>query len=49
MKNCHSSLLILPTLKRVPMEENLDCFDDSSGNGGKRFATNGQLEAVNRA
>lgn len=37
------------TLNRVPMEENFDCFDVSSGNGGKRFATNEHLEAFKRA
>jgi hypothetical protein len=37
------------TLKREPMEENLDDFDDSSGSGGNRPATKGQFEAVNRA
>jgi len=31
------------------MEENLDCFDVSSGKGGKRLATNGHLEAHKRA
>lgn len=37
------------TLNRVPMEENFDCFDVSSGNGGKRLATNEHLEAYKRA
>jgi hypothetical protein len=37
------------TLKRVPIEGNLDCLDVSSGSGGKRLATKGHLEASNRA
>lgn len=37
------------TLNRVPIEENFDCFDDSSGSGGKRSATNEHLEAFNKA
>lgn len=37
------------TLKRVPMEENLDCLDVSSGNAGKRFETKEHFEAVNRS
>lgn len=37
------------TLKRVPMEENLDCLEVSSANGGKRFATNGHLESLSKA
>jgi hypothetical protein len=31
------------------MEENLDCLEVSSGNGGKRFATKGHLEELSRA
>lgn len=37
------------TLKRVPMEENFDCFDDSSGSGGNRPATNEHFDASNKA
>lgn len=37
------------TLKRDPMEENLDDFDDSSGSGGNRPRTNKQFEAVSKA
>lgn len=37
------------TLKRAPMEENLDDFDDSSGSGGKRPTTKEHFEAVNNA
>lgn len=43
------SMEILHTLKRVPMEENFDCFDASSDNRGKRFATKGHLEAFSKA
>ena len=45
--NCYNGKWL--TLKRVPMEENLDCFDVSSGSGGKRLATNGHLDAFSRA
>lgn len=31
------------------MEENLDDFEDSSGSGGKRPATNEHSEAVSKA
>lgn len=37
------------TLKRDPIEENLDDFDDSSGEGGNRPATNGHFDAVKRS
>lgn len=37
------------TLNCEPMEENFDCFDVSSGKGGKRLATNVQFEAHKRA
>lgn len=37
------------TLNRVPIEENFDCFDDSSGSGGNKFAINEHLEAFNKA
>ena len=37
------------TLKRAPMEENLDDFDDSSGSGGNRPTTKEHFEAVNKA
>lgn len=37
------------TLKRDPMEENLDDFDDSSGSGGNKLTTKGHFEAVNRS
>lgn len=37
------------TLKRDPIEENLEDFDDSSGEGGNRPATNEHVEAVSRA
>ena len=37
------------TLKRAPMEENLDDFDDSSGRGGNRPTTKEHFEAVNKA
>lgn len=37
------------TLKRDPIEENLDDFDDSSGSGGNRPATNGHFDAVKRS
>lgn len=37
------------TLKREPMEENLEDLVVSSGSGGKRPATKGHLEAPNRS
>ena len=37
------------TLKRDPMEENLDDFQDSSGSGGNSPTTKGNLDAVNRS
>lgn len=37
------------TLKRDPMEANLDDFDDSSGSGGNRPTTKEHFEAVNKA
>lgn len=37
------------TLKRDPIDENFDDFEDSSGRGGNRPATNEHLEAVNKA
>lgn len=37
------------TLKRVPIDENLDCFDASSGNGGNKLATKEHLDASNKA
>ena len=37
------------TLKREPIEENLDDFDDSSGRRGNRLATKGHFEADNRS
>jgi hypothetical protein len=37
------------TLNCEPMEENFDCFDVSSGKGGKRLATNVHFEAHKRA
>jgi hypothetical protein len=50
LKAKHRDLVpILHTLKRVPIEENLDCLEVSSGNGGKRFATKWHLEEFSRA
>lgn len=46
-KNASKEIRI--TLKRVPIEENFDCFEDSSGSGGNRFATNEHFEASNKA
>ena len=37
------------TLKRDPMDENLDDFEDSSAGGGNRPATKEHFEAVNRS
>ena len=37
------------TLKREPMEENLEDLGDSSAIGGKRPATNVHLEEPNRS
>jgi len=37
------------TLKRAPIEENLDDFEDSSGGGGNRDETKAHGEAFNRA
>lgn len=37
------------TLKREPMEENLDDFVASSATGGKSPATKGHLEELNRS
>lgn len=37
------------TLKRDPIEENLDDFEDSSGSGGKSAAAKEHLEAVKRS
>lgn len=37
------------TLKRDPMEENLDDFEDSSGDGGIRPATKGHFDAINKS
>jgi len=37
------------TLNREPIEENLEDLDVSSGSGGKRPATNGHLEALNKS
>ena len=37
------------TLKRDPMEENLDDFDVSSGSGGNRPATKEHFDAVKRS
>jgi len=33
------------TLNREPIEENFDCLDDSSGEGGNNPDTKGHLEA----
>lgn len=37
------------TLKRDPIEENFDDFEDSSGEGGNRPATNEHFEAMSRS
>lgn len=37
------------TLKRAPIEENLEDFDVSSGSGGKRPDTKGHFEALNKS
>lgn len=37
------------TLKRDPMDENLDDLEDSSAGGGNRAATKEHFEAVNRS
>ena len=37
------------TLKRDPIEENLDDFEDSSGEGGNSPATKEHFEAVSRS
>lgn len=37
------------TLKREPIEENLEDFDVSSGSGGKRPDTKEHLEALNKS
>lgn len=37
------------TLKRDPIEENLEDFEVSSGTGGKSPATKEHLEALNRS
>lgn len=37
------------TLKREPIDENLEDFDVSSGSGGKRADTKGHLEAINKS
>ena len=34
------------TLKRDPMDENLDDLDDSSGSGGNKPTTKGHFESV---
>lgn len=37
------------TLKRDPIEENFDDFEDSSGERGNRPATNEHFEAIRRS
>lgn len=37
------------TLKRDPMEENLDDFDVSSDCAGNKLTTKGQFDAVSKA
>lgn len=39
----------IETLKRDPIEENLDDFNASSGSGVKRPQTNEHFEAVNKS
>lgn len=40
---------ICNTLKRDPMDENLDDFEDSSAGGGNKLATKEHFEAVKRS